>query len=341
MNYAEKVFGADAVRDAIPEQEYVIADRSAVQKYAECPYRAWYCRENVVNDSSILAETGSEVHGLAEKVIKDGIENQMQPEEIAEDIVEFLPTVRPDIQPQVIRAARYLADSVAHLQFHRIMGVEMQIDDDGMSGMKDMSGRIYKLTAALDLLIAGRGSLIVFDWKSGFKKRTKQETFDDFQCQFDVLVLWQLYPDIDVIHWFFDETFWGTKSYSKFERNAEYPSLPHLTQELQFKGRVFSALKLWAEDCREAWPEDRKCSWCPLVMDCPHVKAGVKRICGNPKKFIDRMTALSAALDRYKDIAKYWYRAYGPIKGTNMEFDWRPAKTKFTPKLYKHKEHEE
>jgi hypothetical protein len=332
MSYVEQLWGKEAVQ----KTEYVIADRSNVQAYAECPFRAWYCREHEVNDTTILTQTGEETHKLAESVIKDGIESQMQPHEIGEDIVEFLPTVRPDVQPHVIRAARYLAESVAHLQFHRIMGVEMQIDDGGKTGIKDRSGRIYKLSACIDLLMTGRESLIVTDWKSGFKKRTNQETFDDFQCQFDVLVLWRLYPDINTIHWFFDETFWGTKSYAKFERNAEYPSLPHLSQEIQFKGRVFSALKLWAEDCREAWPEERKCSWCPIVMDCPHVLAGVKRIASNPKKFIDRMTAISAALDRYKEIAKYWYRAYGPIKGTEMEFDWRPSRAKFTPKLYKH-----
>jgi len=308
--------------------EPIIVDRTRLQQYATCPFQAWSGKD----EADILRDVGKETHRLTEECIKTGLDNQTQPEDMADWFVNELPKVRPDIQPQVIRAVRNIADSLLKLRPHRIIGVEEQID--WPSDMCSLDGRQFILTICLDLLIAGRESLIVTDWKSGFKKRTNQETVDDFQCQVAAFILWQMYPDINTIHWFFDEMFWGTKSYARFERNASIIH-PDLTTEMQFKGRIFEALRLWQEDCRQAWPEEKKCAWCDSVLDCPHANAGVRRIATNPRKFIDRMTAMQAQLDRYKRIAKDWYKRHGTIKGSEMVYEWRQPKERFAPKLYK------
>lgn len=326
----EKLFG-DA---AALQTEYIIADRSKVQQYADCPFQAWYCTENNIEPNNDILNVGKELHALKEECIKTGIEDQALPEDMADWFIEELPSVRPDIQPKAIKMARYLAEDLAHLHTHRIIGVEMQIDDAGKTGLKNIKGIPFKLTACLDLLLEGRNSLIVVDDKNGFKKRSNEEAFNDFQAQFDSVILWDMYSEIDVIHWFFNETFWGTKAYARFDRNAEYPSMPHLTQEAQFRGRIFSALKLWQEDCRQTWPEQKKCAWCSCVLNCPAANAGAKAIASNARKFVDRMVALEAQLNEYKAIAKYWLRNYGSLKGSDMVFEWRQS-SKFTPKLYK------
>ena len=331
----EKLFGK--------KKEVIIADRSAVQQYADCPFCAWYKREHGIDEPNILKDVGNEVHALTERLIKDAIENRIPPEELAENIVDALPSTRPDLQPRIIRAARYLADDICKLQVHNVLGVEMQIDD-ACKTAKNIEGTPFKLTACLDILLKGRNSLIVKDWKSGFKKRTSEETYDDFQAQFDANILFKTYDGtdgdrMDTIHWFFVETFWGTQSYAKFERDAEYPSLPHLSVEAQIEGRIFEALKLWQEDCRQAWPESKKCSWCDIVDSCPHAVTGAKHIAASPKKFVDRMVALEQQLKRYQTIAKDWMKRYGPIQGTNMVWDWRQS-TRFTPRLYKNGETE-
>lgn len=326
------------------KEDVIIADRSMVEQYATCPFQAWYCRENDIDDTGILGEVGRVLHELTEEQIKDAIESRCTPDELAENLVDALPTVRPDLQPRIIKAARFLADDLANLQIHNVIGVEMQIDDACKTGIATKEGKKFKLTARLDLLLKGRNSLIVKDWKSGFKKRTKEETFDDFQAQFDANILFKQYDGtegnrIDIIHWFFVETFWGTQSYARFERESEYPSLPHLTLEKQIEGRIFQALKLWQEDCRQAWPESKKCSWCPILTECPHAKAGVKLISNNPKTFVDRMVVLEQALKKYQTIAKDWMRRYGPIQGTEMIYDWRKS-NRFSPRLYKNGEEE-
>lgn len=321
-----------------PEDKVIIADRSKVQQYAECPFQGWYCAEHDIDISNIPCDVGDAIHKITEQQIREAIEGRIPPDELADNLIDALPTVRPDIQPQIIKAARYLTEDLAHLQLHNVIGVEVQLDDACKTGLATKEGVRFKQTCCLDLLLKGRNSLIVKDWKSGFKKRSKEETFNDFQSQFDANILFKVYDGekgdrIDLIHWFFVETFWGTQSYARFERDAEYPSIPHLTLEAQIEGRIFEAIKLWQEDCRQAWPESKKCSWCPIVTDCPHGNAGAKSIAANPTKFIDRMVVLKAQLDQYEKIAKDWMKRYGPIQGSKMIYDWRKS-TRFSPRLY-------
>ena len=320
------------------EPKTITAYRSKVQQYATCPFQAWKCQD--LEEHSVLLDVGDEVHKIGEDAIREAIENHTPPDELAENIVDVLPQARPDIQPQIIKAARFLADQILELRVNDILGVEIQVDDAGKTGLTTMKGERYILSACLDLLLKGRNnSLHVWDWKSGFKKRTKEDTFNDFQSRYDSNILFKMYDGsngdrIERIHWWFIETFWGTKSYACFERDQEYSSLPHLTLERQIEGQIFEAIKLWASDCREAWPEEKKCSWCPCVLECPHLPPYVKDIAKGPKAFIDQMVVLKAALDKCKKIAKSWLQEYGPIEGTDMIFEWRPSK-KFTPNLYK------
>ena len=310
------------------ELKTITAYRSKVQTYATCPYQAWKCAD--LEEHSILLDVGDAVHKIGEEAIKEAIENHTPLEDLADNIVNALPQSRPDIQPQIMKAARFLANQILELRVNDIIGVEIQVDDASKTGLTTMRGEKYILSACLDLLLKGRNnSLHVWDWKSGFKKRTKEDTFNDFQARYDSNILFKMYDGsngdrIEKIHWWFIETFWGTKSYACFERE----------QEEQIEGQIFEAIKLWASDCRDAWPEERKCSWCPCVLDCPHVNPDVKEISKEPKAFIDQMVALKAAYDKCAKIAKNWMQEYGPIEGTAMVFDYRPS-TKFTPKLYK------
>lgn len=313
-----------------------------MQRVANCPYQAWKIEQDGIKEQGILLDIGKVLHKLGEDKIKEAIKNQWQPEDLADEIINELPSVRPDIQPRVIKAARFFAIQILQLRIWDILGVEMQVDDACKTGIQARDGTPFILTACLDLFISGRAnSAHIWDFKSGFKKRNKEETFNDFQAQFDSNIIFKMFDGsngtdrIERIHWWFLETFWGTRSYACFERSAEVPSLPHLDLEKQIEGRIFKAITLWVEGCREAWPEEKKCAWCPIVMDCPHAIAGVKRIAKDPKSFIDRMIALKASYDKHAEIAKYWLQEYGAIKGTGMVYDFRPKKHKFTPKLYK------
>jgi len=301
-----------------------IVDRSYAEGYGTCPLQAFLSKKYDLDrqiDQEPLVTIGEEGHSLVKEAwdwaqgdrgaFVDYVENEMT-------------KARPDIQPQILRHIRYLAKEIASMS-GEIMDVEQQIE-------AELDG--YTCTAALDVLAAGNNSLIVTDWKMGFKKRSNQETFDSFQTQFDTWILWQQYPDIDLVHWFYKETRWGTTAYARLERNADSPQMPELTQEKAFEGRIRSTLRLIAEDSRVAWPEPKKCSWCPAVLFCSQANASAKRMRCNPRKFVDEMVVLDARLDRMREIAKFFYQQYGPMRGTKSSFDWRPTGPKFMPKLY-------
>ena len=90
----------------------IYADRSTVQQYATCPYAAWACREHNITTTNTLREVGTEAHRLAEEAIKTGIKNQDMAEDIADWLLNELPKVPPDIQPQVIQAVKHINDLV-------------------------------------------------------------------------------------------------------------------------------------------------------------------------------------------------------------------------------------
>ena len=325
-----------------PKAEPIIADRSAVEQYATCPFQGYIRRTQQIDDHSIAQEVGQAIHAVAEDVLKEAVKNNMPGDEAAEEIVDRLPTVRPDIQMQVVKAAKYFADLVCDLRIHDIIGVEMQIDDACKTRITDLRGNPFKLTTCLDLLSKGREkSLHVIDWKGGYKKRTNAEAYESFQGQFIANILFKMFDGssgdrIETIHFWYYETYWGSKSYARFDREAEIPSLPHLTLERQIEGRIFQTVKLWATDCRDAWPEMKKCSWCPIqvVKQCPHAIPAVKDLVNDPKGAVDQLVVLKQVYDNAAKAAKEYVRKNGPIKGTEAVFEWRPSR-KFSPKLYK------
>jgi hypothetical protein len=315
-----------------PKAEPVIADRSTVQRWATCPQQANLYETLNTDCPSELADIGKEVHRIIEETLRTGVEQQIPADELAGWVCEELPKARPDIQPQVIKAAKWVADEIANLAVGRIIGVEHQIDY--LSDIK-IDGRPVMLTCCLDLLLGGNNSLIVIDWKSGYKKRSNADTQNDFQAQFGAYILWKMYPEVKTVHWFFMETLWGSKSYARFDRDFELPSLPHLTTELQIQGRIFEALKLWQQKYQDAWPEPKKCMYCDCISKCKYAHAEALDVAIDPTGFMDRFVVLSALVDKYHDEAVAYIRGGKSLKGTKTVFEWRPATQKFTPKVYK------
>lgn len=329
----EQMLGISGIEKLKPK-EPIYADRSALQNTAECPLKSYLYKEHDIDIQNIPCTVGREQHKLIEEVLKDGLAEKLPPEDIADNLIVRLPTIRPDVQPQTIQAARHLADMILNLAVNRIMGVEMQIDDNQQSGMVSMDGRPYVLTTCLDLVMSGNNSLIVYDWKSGFKKRTNQEAYNDFQTQFGSFILWELYPDVDTIHWFYIETYWGTKSYARLERN-KCIGHPEMTTYIQFQGRIFEALKLWRQDCRDAWPEPKKCSWCDAIKYCKFANPDAKEITDDPRAFIDQLCVLQELVKKNKATANDYLKKFGPIHGSKTVYEWRKPSQKFTPRLYK------
>ena len=336
----ESMFGKEYADKIRKSQQPQIVDRTDLEKMATCPQQYQLCKEQKIDVDSELAQIGTEIHRLAEEAFKAGYETRANPEDVADYIVNELPKARPDIQPQVLRMGKWLADKAANIPIHRLLAdqkgvpfIEYQIDYL-FDSIKNKDGQPYKITTCIDLAFSGNNSIHVIDWKTGFKKRSNQEAFDSIQAEFITLILWKMFPQINIIHFWFYETRWGTSAYACFDRESEEPRLPHLTQEMAFQQRIISTLQLFRYDCRDAWPEPKKCSQCDLIKFCEYANKRAFDLAKDPKAFIDQIVVLDELLTKQKKTASDYVKAHGAIQGTKVKFDWIPSKPKFIPKIY-------
>lgn len=321
--------------DAVPKDPKPI-DRSTLQKWAECPHQAGLIKQHKIEAGNELIEIGNIIHKLVEDAYKSVMETDGWPDlnAMAEYIAEELPKSRPDVQPEVIRQAKWLCDQLLNLR-GTVVDFEHQIEY--LHPTVKIDGHPAMLTTCLDVILAGNKSLIICDWKTGFKRRNNQDAFDDFQTQFAAYILWQQYKkqDVQTIHFWYNETLWGSKAYARLDRDLEDARLPHLTQEMAFKARIDSALQLMAMQCEDAWPDPKKCMWCDCILKCKYSTEIVKDISENPKGFLDNQVVLKALVKKRDDAMVEYLKSGKVLSGSKTIFEWRQPSQKFTPKIYK------
>ncbi len=330
--------------------EPLLMDRTELERYGTCPQSAYLHRIHKYPCNNDLAVGGVEIHRLIENAFsKNAILNEdgsiagYELDKVAEYFVDELPAIRPDLQPDAIRAARFVADQIADIHT-QILGVEKQID---YTVLPETASRPRVVaTMCLDLLFAGKNnSLHYLDWKTGFRKRTAEEARDCFQTTMAAYLLFKNYdgsntnadgqvlPRIQKVHVWYKEVRWGTQAYCCLDRDEEDPVLPHLTVERALEARVEQAVKMWMTDCSDPWPEPKKCSWCSAIYDCKYADPSVRSIAENPKEYVDRYAVICALAERMKDSLGLWFKQHGPVEGTETKFDWIVPEPKFSPKL--------
>ncbi len=308
----------------------IIADRSALEKYATCPHGAYLCRKHNITGGSKLADTGQIVHELIHEAI---VYCEGDTDYIADYFLNELPKVRPDIQPEAIKAARFVCDELANMPIDRLIAVEKQIDYVLLPETATPPGMgRFVITTCPDMLFHGHDdALVVYDWKTGFKRRNNEDARDAYQTCHIVYILWQMYPTCEVIHFFYKETRWGSIAYARLVRTEEHPRLPHLTTEAAFAGRIMEAAKLWLADCRDAWPERKKCLWCDAISKCKFGDKLAMEVKTNTEYAVDHYQVLQAICDKYKEAFTDLIQGGGEAKGSAVYMRRKkPAKPKFT-----------
>jgi hypothetical protein len=325
MSFSDALFGVPA------QVEPWILDRSTLEDFATCPFMA-QCRKTGKHVVGDLAQVGTEIHRLIHEAFEWC---KGEPESAPADYFQQeAPKCRPDIQPDVLRAARAVSYEIGKINMGRILGVEYQVDFQLPGKVKD---RPIKITTAIDLLLQGAADtlLTVFDWKTGYKKRTNSDAADSFQAQFIAYILFQLYPTVQTVHFWFIETRYGTRAYARFDRK-ELAGFSALTQEQAIEARIMQAVGLWAIDSQEAWPEPCKCAWCDFTADCPHVVGDPKELAKDEKGFVDQYIALDARLESMKKAATEWIKSGKAtvLKGTKVSIEKTRPNNRFTLSVY-------
>ncbi len=284
--------------------EPIIADRSKMEQTANCPHQAHLVAKHGSEIQTALVQTAEIDHKLIDEAIKYAVKEGTT-DALADYFENELPKVRPDVQPEAIKSARHVCEKLLYMPIDRLIGSELQIDyvlipakAMPVKGVGD-----FVITTCLDVLLSGRdNALIVDDWKTGYKRLSKEEAFDSFQAQFICFILWQQpdYATVDIIHFWFEETRWGNSVYVCFDRNKAHKAMPHLTQELAFQARIFEAAKLMLSGSTEAWPEEKKCLWCQAIKKCEFANQDAVEITEDPKKAVDHYEYLKAICANYK-----------------------------------------
>lgn len=312
-----------------PKHPRIEIDRSTLETVCMCPHQYQLAKKHKRPLQTKLPTIGSIEHKLIEEAIEEM--RNMGADAMADFYVNELPKMRPDLQPELLLAGKYVARQLLHIRPWMITGCEFQVEYEILPAIKSR-GPIL-ITMCLDLVITGMDdTLIVIDWKSGYKKRSNTEAFMSLQAQCAALILWKQenFQHVDKIEFTYQETRWGTWAKAEFNRNKGYGYyLPDLTQEGAFETRLLECVRLILEDNDETWPDPDKCAWCDYSDLCKDCNIAAMDFAQDREAYVKSTIVIEQVLKKRKDMMKTYI-----LEGGKLEFDCVVARKKEPKKTF-------
>lgn len=309
LNAAEKRQALAAFVD-IDVPAPLTKDRSDLERWATCPAQAAYVAAGRVNNSSLAAAAGEEVHQAFGRVLADYVCQFQEtgtyptPRDMRLQLEQEILAARPDVQPQAIagmKASMWAwADYVARLHANNIIGFDGG-EAYGKSGQLawDIAGT--RITSELDLLHETESPDVLreVDYKSGWKFWGVGDVADSFQFQFHAVLALHNFEAVDVL----EVCVWNSRV------NRLSPRVPFYRDKLpQYTARVSSAIGAWhqhsgkAPELTETWPAVEKCSICAAAALCP-AAGHVAEVAADPAAFVLTLSAVEAKADAMRKLA--------------------------------------
>jgi hypothetical protein len=325
-----------------PKLEPIVLQRSELVAAATCPLQGRLRSKftDVQDDQEKIKVVGSVIHQIASDCIKFCGGNLADAIDMIND---ELAKSRPDIQPEVLRAGRYLAIELARYKLQQVIGCEKPLTWSIMPPTSER-GEILAVTQPDLILSSGYANrCVILDYKTGYKKRTNAEAYDDLQTQMNALGVSKKYG-YRVIDFYYLETRSHTWAFARIDLDKvvggdkENP----LTLELAIEGRIFAAARLVLEKSDEAWPSAEKCPMCPCMGGCMKANLGAIMNLGlddldkASNEFygtvLDFYTACQAKLDRVRALLDNVVKSGRVIVGTGAVLRDKPS-NRFTTTL--------
>lgn len=284
----------------------ILLDRSDLQDVAECPHRYQLAKKLKRPLNSDMATVGTIVHELIEEAFDAHADDNIA--DVADYVAEELPKQRPDLQPEVLRAGKWIANYLLRINQTAVIGYEQQINVTLFPATASRGP--VKATACADLVMHGAmASYEIWDWKSGWKMRTETDVRSDFQAQMLTWLWWQNVPDAREVQFTFIETRTGGKASATFFRDQWLDGMRTITQEAAFGARVAEAARLMLTGSDEAWPSPGKCAWCDYADVCKCCDYRVIDIAEDPARYLEQyIVTEQVQKERHKLIGE-WLRA--------------------------------
>lgn len=288
-------------------------DRSELENYSFCPFMAWAVATKKVQDINGLAMVGQ----LAHKVIGETLEQRGDDYNMfSKYLREEVAKVRPDLQPEVIAALRNFIKTVDTFDPWRIVSVEKQYSTVFWEATKSEGPHV--ITCCIDFITAGKDetSLVVWDWKSGWKRWTNSLAKSAFQTHFYSFVLFKEFPQVEHIHFWYDNTRFEGRAYARISREFDYHN---------YQARIAETIRLKMSGSKEAWPLPEKCAWCPATAICPHAITEARNFQANPVGYLQECRAKQARVTAQKKIMSAYCRSTGnDIFADNKPYGCKP-----------------
>lgn len=249
----------------IDEAPDVVLDRSLLEAWSVCPFQAHALESKLVTVVGELAVIGECAHQAFSAATRAWIDSGMQlsPRDLAAEIENAALASRPDVQPDVLQATRWMArewaDYLGGWNAANIACFDGGEDCD-RSGQLSMSLAGVVVTSELDFLGTLRNEGYECDFKTGWKEHTEDSIKASFQFQMHAALVFANYEDLHTLY----VRCWNTR------RNTKSPWVAFSRRnELQYKSRVAEAVAVRMRGELETWPTLEKCAICPAASLCP------------------------------------------------------------------------
>ncbi len=291
----------------------IVADRTSLERTANCPAMAGFYEMGVVTDNSTIAAAGEEVHQSFGATIREYIatDEVVHPGVYADSFRRNLYAARPDVQSEAVSAGVRSAWPFA--QFLNTINPHNILHYDGGDGARsgqlswDLEGLGVRVTSELDLLYAGQSPEVLeeVDYKTGWKTHTIDDIAASFQFQCHAWLALNNYPDekIEALR----VRVWNTRT------SGLSPGVLFYRRNLsQWSIHIAAAAGLLKEyrgtspDNRPAWPAPEKCVLCRAAAHCMRREKPAGDVAADPVRWVQNLAvAEEAAAQMRKSLGAY------------------------------------
>lgn len=293
-----------------------LIDRSTAERFTNCPRQGWAVMRQKCRDGGPLADAGQVVHDAIAGSVIDSVMgcNETLEEDIRQRMKD---THRLDIYPTIQAAGRRVdvaVDVMANI--NRLMAYD---GGTGATSGQMMFPVTEELggTGEVDLLFQDKSGVVrLVDWKTGWKKHTKEDIENSFQFRWYAVLVWSSFDvgDIDVT---VANTRWGTSNSVVFraEDRKEITDWAHAAV-------LFAAKHGQSDTEPDPNPEFKRCLICPYCRQCD-----VADPVDGPS-VVQAVAQTKAKYDQMCDMASKIVEESGPIVLEDMAFGWPTIKEK-------------
>lgn len=281
-------------------------DRSTLEAWANCPAQAHAIETGAVSVVGQLAVSGELAHQAFSAATLAWVESGMQlsVRELVAEIENAALASRPDMQPDVIAATRWMAyEWAAHLNrwnANNIVGFDGG-EVCGKSGQLSAAFGGVVVTSELDFLGASATEGYDDDFKTGWKEHTAETIAGSFQFQMHAALAFANFPDMETL-WV---RVWNTR------RNSRTPYVPFQRRDkLKYDARLFEAIAVRQRGEIETWPTLEKCAICPLAPRCPAADEVVRE---TPEARLEQLISVEATAAQIRKLLTAHVDEFGEL----------------------------